>query len=126
MILSNDSFRRSRRTTDVLPISPITLSRGLAVTRRVIPSSQVFTKFLRSRSSSATSLFSATVRMMTPKFSGLIDCIRRSNRFRSSLLVIFFETLTAFEKGTNTKYLPARDNSQDSRGPFVEIGSFTI
>src|ERR1044071_4949641 len=49
----------------------------------------------------------------------------RWRRLRSSLLEIFFETLTVVEKGTNTRYLPAIDNSDESLGPLVEIGSFT-
>jgi hypothetical protein len=63
--------------------------------------------------------------MITPKFAGLMDWMRRRRRFRSSLLVIFFETLTALLKGTSTRYRPASDNSQDNRGPLVEIGSLT-
>ena len=51
--------------------------------------------------------------------------INRCKRFLSALSVIFLETLIALEKGTNTKYRPAIDNSQDKRGPLVEIGSFT-
>ena len=41
---------------------------------------------------------------------------------RSSLLVIFFDTLTVVEKGTSTRYRPGMAKSQESRGPFVEIG----
>src|SRR5690606_27695948 len=78
-----------------------------------------------SLSSSATSFPAATVRMIMPKFSGFIDDSKRVNRFLSALSVIFLEILTVLENGTNMIYLPAIDNSQDNRGPLVEIGSFT-
>ena len=44
----------------------------------------------------------------------------------SSGFSIFCETETLSEKGVKTMYLPARESSVVSLGPFVEIGSFEI
>ena len=91
-----------------------------------IASSQCFNRTLSSPSSSATRLPSATVRTMTPKFLGLMlisSCLRRA---RSSLDLIFCDTETLSLKGINTRYLPAKESSEVSLGPLVEIGSFTI
>lgn len=56
-----------------------------------------------SASRSATFLFSATVRMMTPKFFGLMLVISRLSRLRSSTLLIFCETDNLDENGTSTR-----------------------
>ena len=77
-------------------------------------------------SNSETDFSSATVLTITPKFLGLIDLIKFINLSLSSLLVIFFEMFIASEKDTKIRYLPAKDNSVVTRGPFVEIGSLTI
>ena len=74
---------------------------------------------------SETDLFSATVLTITPKFFGLIDFIKLISRILSSRFVIFFDTLIVSEKETKIKYLPARESSVVTLGPFVEIGSFT-
>ena len=52
--------------------------------------------------------------------------ISRFNRFLSSGLLIFCESEIRLENGTKTRYLPANDNSDDIRGPLVEIGSLAI
>ena len=124
-IVSKDSLSTSLNRADALPISPITFCPGRAFLRFLIPSSQVFTKFRRSLSSSATSLPSATVLMITPKLAGFIELMSLERRLRSSPFDIFLDILTVLAKGTSTKYRPANDNSHDSRGPFVDIGSFT-
>ena len=64
--------------------------------------------------------------MITPKPCGLILLISFFNLFFSSFLAIFCETDTLSENGVSTIYLPARDSSAVSLGPFVEIGSFDI
>ena len=66
------------------------------------------------------------MRTMTPKFLGLMlmsSCLRRA---RSALDLIFCDTETLSLKGMRTRYLPAKDSSEVSRGPFVEMGSLTI
>ena len=92
----------------------------------VMVSSQCFSNTFSSASSSATRLPSATVRTITPKFLGLILCNNCFKRARSSLDLIFWETETLSLNGIKTRYRPAKDSSHVSRGPFVEIGSFTI
>ena len=73
-----------------------------------------------------TFLPSATVRTITPKPFGLMDCSNRLRRSFSSLDSIFCEIETRSEKGTRTINLPANESSELIRGPFVDIGSFTI
>ena len=53
-------------------------------------------------------------------------CTSLFNLLFSSLLSIFWEIEILFEKGTNTKKRPAKDNSELILGPLVEIGSFII
>ena len=89
-------------------------------------SSQCFSNTFSSASSSATRFPSATVRTITPKFFGLMLCNNCFKRARSSLDLIFWETETLSLNGIRTRYRPAKDSSHVSRGPLVEIGSFTI
>ena len=125
-IFSKLGFNRSRRMVDVLSISPNNLNGGWAVFSKPYMVSQRATKSWISRSRSATFFPSATVRTMIPKLRGLILIARRFKRWRSAELFIFWEIETTSEKGTRTTYLPANDNSEVIRGPFVLIGSFAI
>ena len=86
-------------------------------------SSHFFIKSFKSASSSETVWFSATVRTITPKFFGFIDCINSFKRLFSSKFLIFEETEILSAKGINTKYLPAKLISVVIRGPFALIGS---
>ena len=89
-------------------------------------SSQRFSNVFNSWSSSATRFPSEEVRTITLKFFGLILWMSWRRRARSSLDLIFVETDTLSANGISTMYLPAKESSEVSLGPFVEIGSLAI
>src|SRR5690606_4868602 len=120
-----DSLSISLIIEDGMLISPITFSLLFHLVSFTIPYSQHSLNSLTSLSNYVTDWPSATVLIITPKLAGLMEVISRASLLLSSALRIFLDTLTELEKGTSTKYRPARESSQDSRGPFVEIGSFT-
>ena len=124
--MSKEEFNMSLSRDVALFSSPITFSPTLAFFIFFIPSFQVEISVFKSLSNSETDFSSATVLTITPKFLGLIDLIKFINLSLSSLLVIFFEMFIASEKDTKIRYLPAKDSSVVTRGPFVEIGSLTI
>ena len=122
-IAVKSAFNRSLKIEDVLSISPSTLVGGLAPFKFSCIFFHFATRFERSWSIASTFLSLATVRIITPKFFGRIPLTTSFKRFRSSLSLIFWEIDTLFEKGTRTKYLPARVISEQSRGPLADIGS---
>ena len=80
-------------------------------------------KLVKSASSSATFFPSATVRTITPKFLGTILLIKFFNLSFSLADFNFCEIEILLEKGSKTIYLPAKDISEISLGPLVDIGS---
>jgi len=121
-----DSLSRSRNKADVRSISLMIFCGGLASESFFITISHFAIRDFKSASRSATNFPSATVRMIMPKFLGRMLVTKRLSRLRSSWLLIFCETEIRLENGTNTRYLPANEISEVTRGPFVDMGSFAI
>ena len=122
-MLVKSAFNKSLRIEVVVLSSPNTRFGGCAPLILACIVLHLSIKLLRSDSKSAVDLCSATVLMMTPKFLGLIRSIKSFNRSFSSKSLIFWLTEILSEKGTNTRYLPAKVISEHNRGPLVEIGS---
>ena len=76
--------------------------------------------------SSATDFPSAEVRMITPKFFGLMLSTRWRRRSFSAVVLIFWEIEILSLNGMSTMYRPVKAISVVRRGPFDEMGSFTI
>ena len=89
-------------------------------------SSQHLSSVFSSLLSSATFLPSAEVRMIMPKFLGLIASSMRRRRSFSSVVFIFWDIEILSPNGMRTIYRPVKVISVVRRGPFDEMGSLTI
>ena len=97
------SVSTSRSSAVVVSSSACTLQGAETRFSFSVMSAQLAISCRRSLSSSATLLPSATVRTITPKFCGLMLCIRRRRRLRSSEPLIFCDIDILLLKGVSTR-----------------------
>ena len=116
----------SRITLTALLSSSYTRAGGVVYCSFATLSSQHLTSTFISALSSAARLFSAEVRMITPKLWGLMLSTSLRRRIFSAEFLIFCDTEILLLKGMSTIKRPVKVISVVSRGPLVEMGSFTI